>query len=142
MSSGPTSAFFQFILIWIANKPDEVAFYLARMRGGWRVVTVILVVGHFACRSCFLLATGSSATRAALGRVAGWILRRALRRRPLAGDARSAPAPVLSTGSTSRRSSASAGSPSASRLWRLRGRPTRARSTIRASPRRIAYDST
>jgi hypothetical protein len=41
-------AFFQAFLIQIANRPDEVTFYVTRMRGGWRVVTALVVVLHFA----------------------------------------------------------------------------------------------
>src|SRR5262249_15244533 len=39
--------FFQLMLMWIADKPDEVTFYLRRLHGGWSVVTAILVVVHF-----------------------------------------------------------------------------------------------
>jgi hypothetical protein len=41
-------AFFQAFLIQIANRPDEVTFYISRMRGGWRTVTALLVALHFA----------------------------------------------------------------------------------------------
>jgi len=41
-------AFFQAFLIQIANRPDEVTFYIARMRGGWRVITALVVAGSFA----------------------------------------------------------------------------------------------
>jgi hypothetical protein len=48
-------AFFQFMLIWIGNKPDEVTFYLARIRGPWAAVSVILVTGGFVLPFLFLL---------------------------------------------------------------------------------------
>jgi hypothetical protein len=41
-------AFFQAFLIQIANRPDEVTFYIARMRDGWRAVTSLLITLHFA----------------------------------------------------------------------------------------------
>jgi hypothetical protein len=41
-------AFFQAMLIQIANRPDEVTFYIARMTHGWRTVTVLLVILQFA----------------------------------------------------------------------------------------------
>jgi hypothetical protein len=41
-------AFFQYFLIWIANKPTEVPWYLLRSRGGWAPVSVILALAHFA----------------------------------------------------------------------------------------------
>jgi hypothetical protein len=39
---------FQFMLIWIANLPWEVAWYLARSRNGWQWVAWALFVFHFA----------------------------------------------------------------------------------------------
>ena len=41
-------AYFQAMLIQIANRPDEVTFYTARLRDGWRAITSILVSLHFA----------------------------------------------------------------------------------------------
>ena len=41
-------AYFQAFLIRIANLPDEVTFYVARLAGGWRAVTAILVAAHLA----------------------------------------------------------------------------------------------
>jgi hypothetical protein len=41
-------AFFQAMLIQIANKPEEVTFFIARLHDGWRFVTVLLVIGMFA----------------------------------------------------------------------------------------------
>jgi hypothetical protein len=43
-------AYFQFFLVWIANKPTEVPWYLARLarsHPGPRLVSQLLVVGHF-----------------------------------------------------------------------------------------------
>jgi len=41
-------AYFQAMLIQIANKPSEVTFYIARSSDGWRFVTALLVVLAFA----------------------------------------------------------------------------------------------
>jgi hypothetical protein len=41
------AGFFQFMIIWIANKPVEVPYYLARNAGGFKVVSVVLVVLSF-----------------------------------------------------------------------------------------------
>jgi len=41
-------AYFQAFLIQIANRPDEVTFYVARTSDGWRVVTLLLVALRFA----------------------------------------------------------------------------------------------
>jgi hypothetical protein len=40
--------FAQGIIIWIADKPDEVPWYIARGAGAWDGVFTVLVVGHFA----------------------------------------------------------------------------------------------
>ncbi|HEU4728601.1 MAG TPA: hypothetical protein VFT22_11940 [Kofleriaceae bacterium] len=40
--------FAQGLIIWIANKPDEVPWYIARGAGRWGGVFALLVVGHFA----------------------------------------------------------------------------------------------
>ena len=37
-------AFSQYLLIWIANLPHEVPFYLARREGGWRIFGIALVL--------------------------------------------------------------------------------------------------
>ena len=49
------AAFFQAMLISIANKPEEVEFYLARTEGAWSVFIYILVLGHFAAPFLALL---------------------------------------------------------------------------------------
>lgn len=41
------AAFFQFMLIWIANKPEEVAFYLDRWVGPWKTTSALLVFTRF-----------------------------------------------------------------------------------------------
>ena len=41
-------AFFQAFLIVIADRPDEVTFYIARGHDGWRYVTALLVILQFA----------------------------------------------------------------------------------------------
>lgn len=48
-------AFFQALLIQIADKPVEVAYYLRRMHGGWAPVTLVLVLGRFALPFAVLL---------------------------------------------------------------------------------------
>jgi hypothetical protein len=40
-------AFFQAMLIRIANKPEEVTFYLSRISGAWAVFVYVLIFGHF-----------------------------------------------------------------------------------------------
>jgi hypothetical protein len=65
---------FQFMLIWIANLPYEVVWYVARARGAWRWVGWSLVVFHFAVPFFLLLMRGVKRDPAALAQVAGLIL--------------------------------------------------------------------
>jgi hypothetical protein len=40
-------SFSQFLLIWVGNLPDEIPYYLKRMRGGWQYVAVAVIGLHF-----------------------------------------------------------------------------------------------
>lgn len=40
-------AFSQLLLIWLANLPHEVSFYILRWDGPWRALSILLIVGHF-----------------------------------------------------------------------------------------------
>lgn len=39
--------FSQFLLIWYANIPEETIFYLHRLEGSWKTVSLTLLFGHF-----------------------------------------------------------------------------------------------
>ncbi len=67
-------AYFQFFLIWIANKPHEVTWYLPRMHGSWAAVSVLLVAGHFGLPFLLLLPYGIKRRRRPLRAIAMWIL--------------------------------------------------------------------
>ena len=45
----------QFLIIWAGNLPDEIPWYLDRLRGGWQYVALALVIGHFALPFALLL---------------------------------------------------------------------------------------
>jgi len=45
----------QYLIIWSANLPEEIPWYLARARGGWEWVAVVLIVVHFAMPFLVLL---------------------------------------------------------------------------------------
>src|SRR5689334_3015924 len=51
-------SFFQFMLIWMANRPEEVTYYLARAGGPWMALTAVLVVGRFLVPFSLLLNFG------------------------------------------------------------------------------------
>jgi hypothetical protein len=67
-------AFSQYLLIWIANLPHEVPFYLARGEGGWRVLGIVLVVFHFVVPFFLLLSRDLKRSPRALGAMAVYIL--------------------------------------------------------------------
>ncbi len=66
--------FFQFMLMWIANKPDEITFYLARAHGGWLVESVVLVVAQFVLPFLLLLSYDLKRRRGPLAAIAAWVL--------------------------------------------------------------------
>ncbi len=67
-------AFSQYLLIWIANLPEEVPWYLARNRGAWLPVSVALVLFHFVVPFFVLLSRRLKRSPGGLGFMAVWIL--------------------------------------------------------------------
>jgi hypothetical protein len=65
--------FSQFLIIWSGNLPEEIPWYIERMRGGWGIVAISLVVGHFALPFLLLLSEDLKKNRW-LPRVAIFIL--------------------------------------------------------------------
>ena len=47
--------FFQFMLIWYANMPEETSYFLHRFNSGWGPVSIFLVAGKFMVPFFFLL---------------------------------------------------------------------------------------
>jgi hypothetical protein len=39
--------FSQFLIVWSANLPEEIPWYLVRMQGGWGYIGLLLIFGHF-----------------------------------------------------------------------------------------------
>ena len=50
-------SFSQFLIIWSANLPEEIPWYLKRMGGGWQWVGLALIFGHFALPFVLLLSS-------------------------------------------------------------------------------------
>jgi hypothetical protein len=48
-------AFSQFFLIWYANLPEETSWYLARIEGSWKAVSIFLMAGHFGAPFFYLM---------------------------------------------------------------------------------------
>lgn len=66
--------FSQYMLIWIANVPEEVPWYLVRAKGPWARVGVALAVAHFALPFLALLSRRLKRDVRRLALVAGWLL--------------------------------------------------------------------
>jgi hypothetical protein len=67
-------AFFQLMLVWMANLRDEVIWYLPRVAGGWRAVVWALCILHFGIPFFALLMREVKRSTEALMRVGALIL--------------------------------------------------------------------
>jgi hypothetical protein len=67
-------AFAQFLLIWYANFPHETSWYVARARGGWGIVSWLLIVGHFLVPFVALLTRSAKTDLKRLRWVSLWVL--------------------------------------------------------------------
>ena len=67
-------AFSQFMLIWIANVPEEVPWYILRIDGGWLWVGVFLAVFHFLVPFFLLLSRDLKRDPRRLSLVSAWLL--------------------------------------------------------------------
>lgn len=68
-------AFFQFFLIWIADKPDEVVWYVTRGNPGWIHMSIVMLVGcHFGIAFFALLPYRPKRNGAYLALVGGFLL--------------------------------------------------------------------
>lgn len=66
--------FFQFFLIWMGNRPEEVEYYTRRLDGGWWVVAAIVIVGHFVVPFLLLLSYRLKRRPERLVLVGGWMV--------------------------------------------------------------------
>jgi hypothetical protein len=48
-------SFSQWLIIWSGNLPEEISFFLNRIRGGWGVVALAIILFHFALPFALLL---------------------------------------------------------------------------------------
>ncbi len=68
------AAYFQAFLIWIAHRPDEIVYFVDRVRGPWRAVSIVLIVVQFVAPFFALLSYRSRRNPLLLAAVAAWIL--------------------------------------------------------------------
>ncbi len=67
-------AFSQYMLIWAGNLPEEVTWIVARSRGVWRPVGILILLGHFVVPFFLLLSRDLKRSPPALAAVAAWML--------------------------------------------------------------------
>jgi hypothetical protein len=66
--------FSQYFLIWYANIPEETIWYLHRWEGSWKIITMVLVFGHFVIPFMALLPRFVKRNMGSLTFFAVWIL--------------------------------------------------------------------
>lgn len=64
----------QYLIIWSGNLPEEIIWYIERNTNGWKVVSVLLVVFHFALPFLVLLQRAVTQYPRRLVWVAVWVL--------------------------------------------------------------------
>ncbi len=67
-------AFFQAMLIQIADRPEEIQFYLRRLEGGWKSVAVALGLGRFLLPFLLLLPRAPKFRGGVMATAGAWIL--------------------------------------------------------------------
>jgi hypothetical protein len=67
-------SFSQFLIIWAGNLPEEIPFYLTRLKGGWQYMAALLVLGHFALPFALLLSRDLKRNFKVLASIAIFIL--------------------------------------------------------------------
>ncbi|HUS05269.1 MAG TPA: hypothetical protein VMZ52_03180 [Bryobacteraceae bacterium] len=68
------TSFSQFLIIWSGNIPEETPWYIRRTNNGWQVVSVVLIVFHFAVPFFILLSRYVKRRGRLLARVAAAII--------------------------------------------------------------------
>ena len=67
-------AFSQYMLIWAGNLPEEVQWIVARSRGVFRPIGILILLGHFVVPFFLLLSRDLKRSTAGLAAVAAWML--------------------------------------------------------------------
>src|SRR5262245_48856578 len=67
-------SFSQFLIIWSGNLPEEITFFTERLDGTWKLVSAVLLLGHFALPFTLLLSQDLKKRSPTLAKVAIFIL--------------------------------------------------------------------
>ena len=63
----------QFLIIWSANLPEEIPWYIQRLSGGWQILALALVAFHFVLPFVLLLSRNLKRNARVLAAVAGGV---------------------------------------------------------------------
>jgi len=66
--------FAEFLIIWSGNVPDEIPWYLARVRGGWWYICTLDFICHWVIPFCLLLSRDLKRNKKLLSRLAMWMI--------------------------------------------------------------------
>ncbi len=64
----------QYLIIWSGNLPEEIGWYIERNTHGWKAITVLLTLAHFALPFLLLLSSDLKKKAKLLALVALWVL--------------------------------------------------------------------
>ncbi len=67
-------AYSQYMLIWYANIPEETIWFAVRQLGGWRSLSILLLIGHFAGPFLVLLSRYPKRFKGVLTAACVWML--------------------------------------------------------------------
>ena len=67
-------AFSQFFLMWYANLPEETIWFKARIEGSWKMVSVLLMAGHFGIPFLYLMGRDVKRSGSTLAIGGVWLL--------------------------------------------------------------------
>ena len=68
------TSFSQLLIIWSANLPEEITWYMTRLHGGWRILGVLLMLFHFAVPFLLLISSQIKAKVRALTAIASGLI--------------------------------------------------------------------
>jgi hypothetical protein len=67
-------AFSQFLLIWYGNLPEEAVWYRARITASWKIVSILLMAGHFGVPFLYLMGRTVKRHASTLALGGAWLL--------------------------------------------------------------------
>jgi hypothetical protein len=67
-------SFSQFLIIWAGNLPEEIPWFMRRLRGSWGFVSILLLIGHFALPFVLLLSRDIKRRSGLLARLAMFVV--------------------------------------------------------------------